>query len=321
MVMKISKSDKISISKSLESIVNNMEKFIIWKDDRLYNKLVNRLRNSLINNYSKKRNEALTETLQYLNSFNPRTFTKNDVNKVLGIYEQKLGVEFPKTVKNDVIISTNATFKMGIKDVLKPIKFKLAFDVIDNEAIKILSKQNLFWIDNYFSDKLSSYFSETLEGYFNAGKTLEEVALEYQETLSTRKNNEIEYFDFIAEHQTNTIRELGKINAFEKAGIEYYEIKAIIDDRTSDICLALNGTIIPVSRAIAYRDNILSLSDPEDIKKASPWYKINDIIPNGSDLTQDELKGFKVEPESLPPGAEVPPFHGRCRTEIYAHFV
>lgn len=297
-----------------------MEKIIIWKDDRLYNKLVNRLRNSLINNYSKKRDEALKDTLEYLNSFDPRNFSQNDVNKVLGIYEQKLGVEFPQSVKNDVIISTNATFKMGIKDVLKPLKFKLAFDVKDTNAIKILAKQNLFWIDNYFSDKLSSYFSETLDGYFQAGKTLEEVALEYQETLSTRKNNEIEYFNFLAEHQTNTIRELGKINAFEKAGIEYYEIKAIIDDRTSEICLALNGTIIPVSRAIEYRDNILSLSDPEDIKNASPWLKVNDIIPNGSDLTREQIGDTKIDPQSLPPGATVPPFHGRCRTEIYAHF-
>lgn len=45
---------------------------------------------------------------------------------------------------------------------------------------------------------------------------------------------------------------------FGESGVEYYQIKAVIDDRTSAICERLHGTVFPIQRATDYKNGLLS---------------------------------------------------------------
>lgn len=95
----------------------------------------------------------------------------------------------------------------------------------------------------------------------------------------------------------------------EKNCIEYYQIKAVIDDRTSAICERLHGTVFPIQRAIDYKNGLLSLTDPEQIKEFSPWY---------NDKQVESMKN--IQDSDLPAGLSLPPYHANCRTTIVAYF-
>lgn len=133
-----------------------------------------------------------------------------------------------------------------------------------------------------------------------------EVAKDFANKFEDITNKGYDYFEGLAEHTANRVRELGKVTGYEKAGIMKYEIRAIMDDRTSDICQAMNGKIFEVAAAVDFRDTILSLDNPEDIKNAAPWR-------SGS-----EIKG--IPDNEMPVGMELPPYHWRCRTLTVAYF-
>lgn len=303
--------DKEQILHKVDSLIEEVKSIrlvVIEKDQRGYDKLLKKLRDAVLNAWDKKRKQAINEAIEYLVKNGEEKFTKATAAEINKILLLRLGSDLSKVMRKDIDKLTSETLKLGKYEVLKPLKIKLSFDVRDKGAVKILSKQNLFWIGEYYGENLKTKFDEITEGYFNSDKTIKEIAEDFKQEFQDVTNQGERYFYDLAEHQTNTVRELGKVNGFVTAGIEFYEIRAVMDDRTSDVCKRMNGVVFPVSRAIEYRDNILSLKDPEEIKKASPW------------LTPSQVQELPAENENLPPGLSVPPYHFRCRTLIVAHF-
>lgn len=303
--------DKEQILHKVDSLIKEVKSIrlvVIEKDQRGYDKLLKKLRDAVLNAWDKKRKQAINEAIEYLVKNGEEKFTKATAAEINKILLLRLGSDLSKVMRKDIDKLTSETLKLGKYEVLKPLKIKLSFDVKDKGAVKILSKQNLFWIGEYYGENLKTKFDEITEGYFNSDKTIKEIAEDFKQEFQDLTNQGERYFYDLAEHQTNTVRELGKVNGFVTAGIEFYEIRAVMDDRTSDVCKRMNGVVFPVSRAIEYRDNILSLKDPEEIKKASPW------------LTPSQVQELPAENENLPPGLSVPPYHFRCRTLIVAHF-
>jgi SPP1 gp7 family putative phage head morphogenesis protein len=206
----------------------------------------------------------------------------------------------------DIFTLNAQIYKFGIGEVGKSLKMKLGFEVADEEAAAVLGKQNLFWVQDYYSEQLSGEIDNILKPYFTSDKTIGEVIDDFQKSFGKITDKGVDYFEGLAEHTTNRVRELGKITGYEKGGIVKYEIRAVMDDRTSDVCQQMNGQIFEVASGAAFRDTILSLSNPADIKDVAPW------------RTGDEISGLSGA--DLPPGMELPPYHWRCRTVTVAYF-
>ena len=89
---------------------------------------------------------------------------------------------------------------------------------------------------------------------------------------------------------------MGHVSGYEDAGIEYAEIVAVMDDRTSPICRHLNGRIIPVSAMSAQRDQLLAASKSRSIaaaKKAQPMLSATSGI--GLDVLNTTKTGQIIE--------------------------
>ncbi len=294
--------------KQMIADVENMQLIVLLKDDKAYNKLLNKLRDAIATAYDEVTRAALKECVEYLVNKGSASFLPGDATAIDEILQKKLGKDFESVVTDDINKLTQDILKLGKVEVLKPIGMKLSFDVKDVEASKILAEQNLFWVGGHYNENLKKKFDELTAGYFDSDKTIEQIADDFEKNFGKLTEQGQQYFYDLAEHQTNTVRELGKVNGFEQAGVRYYEIRAIIDDRTSEICQRMNGTIFPVERAVEYRDNILSLKDPEAIKEASPW------------LSPEEVNVLPSDDGELPPGLSLPPYHFRCRTICVAYF-
>jgi hypothetical protein len=120
------------------------------------------------------------------------------------------------------------------------------------------------------------------------------------------------YTDLTSDVASHQARVMGKVSAFSDAGLLRYELRAVLDDRTSPICRRLHGQVFTIVDANKQIDKMLDADSPEAAKRASPW------------LTEDQVKdaigparrGSKKASDGLrAAGASVlPPFHGFCRT-------
>ncbi len=288
--------------------VEGMRYVILQKDDKAYEKLLGKLRDSIATTYDEQTRAALNEVIEYLVNKGSEKFVSADAVAIDEILQRRLGKDFQTVVTDDVNTLTKEILKLGKNEVLKPLDIKLSFNVKDVEASKILADQNLFWIGNHYDDNLKKKFDDLTSSYFDGDKTIKQIADDFEKNFGKLTDQGQQYFYDLAEHQTNTVRELGKVNGFEQAGVDYYEVRAIMDDRTSEICQRMNGTIFPVERSIEYRDNILSLTNPDDIKEASPW------------LNAEQVAQLPENDADLPPGLSLPPYHFRCRTIVVAYF-
>ncbi len=103
-----------------------------------------------------------------------------------------------------------------------------------------------------------------------------------------------------ANHVVTRSRESGRVDGYERAGVEYLQIRAVLDHRTSCICRNLHGRIIEVDKARRLRARLMDAKSPEDVKEIAPW------------VPCDGVKGKRSS--ELPEHLALPPYHFGCRT-------
>lgn len=293
------------ILKRVYEIEKELEYIIITKDKKLKNKILSKLTTVLINSFDESRTIALNKTIDYLLSVDDDSFSKKHVEEIDKILEKYLSKNLARLVEDSLNELSERLYKIGINDISRSLKTKLSFDVIDSEAAGILADQTMFWILHYYSDQLNEEISKILSSYFNSDRTLAGIASDFAGAFVDATDKGFSYFEGLAEFTTYRTSNLGNLTGFEKAGIEFYQIKATLDDRTTEICRNMDGRIFEVSKGIEFRDKILSLKTKEEIKEFAPW------------RTADEISG--KETPDLPIGMALPPYHWRCRTIVIGY--
>lgn len=123
-----------------------------------------------------------------------------------------------------------------------------------------------------------------------------------------------DYFKGLVTTNMNFARNFGQVTAMEEAEIARYMIVAIIDDRTTMICLQLNGQTFEMRYAVEHRDRVAEMESVDELKDFAPWHR--DISEVG--LSADRNKEAPSAQEVLAKaGMALPPFHFRCRSEVH----
>lgn len=298
----------------LENSLDRKKSIIISKSkesEKKYKKTLKSLQTLLINTYDSQSQKAIKEVIDYIYSLDKKLFSESDIKKIDSILKSRIGIDLKKLIESRVDKIIQLFYLIGAEEITDAFDFEFSFEVPDEEAIASLSEQFNFWIGNYYGEQIQTQIKDTLKGYFDSNKTIEEVAVEFSKLFEKYTNNGMEYFEGLAEHTSNRIRVIGQVTGMEKAGIEFYQILSIIDARTSEICRFMDGKIFKLSRAIEYRDKILSLKNPKDIKEYSKWISPKEL---------SEIQENKIADPDLPAGLTIPPFHWRCRSTIRAYF-
>jgi len=229
-----------------------------------------------------------------------------EMNNILTIIEQGIVTRFVEGSNNGLPKIINGAYVKGKKDVFKKFKQKVKFAEIDDKAKDWLFDHHMYWIENYYdkhvSKKISDVVTESLKeglGRKDTGKKLKEFFDDYPGV----PNKPEVYWRGTAANAMNRTRNFGLIQGYEELGIKELRVSAIIDERTSSICLRLNGKIIPVSRAVGQRDLLMAADDPEDVKTITPWVSV------------DEIKGLSTK-SIMDKGVIMPPYHFHCRTTV-----
>jgi hypothetical protein len=269
------------------------------------------LKTALSKTWTKQRREFMIETLREAEALGAREAPgETELARIVGRAERTLGVDLADAVKRPVLEAGMSAYRAGLHAVSADFSFKLP----DMEALDVLRGQTLFWVRNAFNRQLQDEMTRVLEDYFTQGRTRIELAARLEAFMTGKEPKMRNYFDLLADHSATRIGEIGHVSAYERAGVEYAEVVAVLDDRTSAICRHLHGRLIPMGALSAQKGRLLTAAqalDTEAAKKAQPM-----LSGASAAMVLLEPKTSKIVAQ----GIGMPPYHFRCRTTTVAHF-
>lgn len=213
-------------------------------------------------------------------------------------------------MREPVINLTDALFRTGAEEVGKAAGVAIAFARPDLDALDVLKTGNLYWIGNSWNVRTQNTIAAILEDYFTEGMTREGLTQRFAEDFAGMTDRSRFYWEMLADHTATKTREIGRVSGYERAEITRVQVRAQMDQDTSEICRQMNGRVIDVSKMRAQADEYLDAVSRRDEPRAKAAWAMN-----GDDV---DLSG--VADEDLPDNIGSPPYHFRCRTITVAYF-
>lgn len=218
-----------------------------------------------------------------------------------------------------------------------------AFTLVDQRAVKNLSRGYSAWIKGYPTNGLSESIKRSVSTYGlksglgrrEAGRILMDdmyrqfnipintAPPDLRRALGPRIPKKLwpsppapvvggytgtpdDYFSGLAANQINLSRNFATVETLGEAGAQKYIIVAVLDERTSKVCKEMNGQVFDVSDGLKFRDDFLGAKTPSAVKGMAKW------------RTPKQTAGLKGKGSGalVKAGMSMPPFHFKCRTKI-----
>ena len=191
---------------------------------------------------------------------------------------------------------------------------KATFDLIDTRTLSYLRESDKTYLGKFITDpdtkqRLMDWIQKEFEkGDIPLGQTKGQA--QFLKQLAAQLQLEEWKITRIVTTTTNKAQQYAAINYMSQAGVERYEVVAMIDNKTSDVCRAMDGKtfITATGRAKVVK---VGKSDPLDVPKVTPF--VSAVFENLDDL--EDITGDELAAEY---GIFSPPFHPHCRTQLVA---
>jgi len=271
--------------------------------DRYFDRLMHEYYMVGINTFDKQVKEAAKFAIRELTKLgNTQRADETFLRNLEQVINQKLGEDFAHEMYNKTRTFTDITYRLSTQeDQFKRHQTKVKLNANDHRIIEMIKKQNVFWLQNYYSGDVSKRFQDLLVSSIENGWSNQTLAGEMKSHFSDLVKGSEAYFKGLAEHTGLRVREFSRLTAYKKCGVTHYQIHAVIDERTSEICLALDGKIFSIEPALNTMEEMLEPPDYSNPEKAKE--RLKEIAPFADE--KNILTGEHVQ---------FPPFHWRCRT-------
>lgn len=180
-----------------------------------------------------------------------------------------------------------------------------------NDAVQLsaLNRQQLirgmvasanYYTNEYFNTQVMPSLFRAVEDAIASGNA--DSFRRVQEVMSRRLRS-VPYWNVVANAAAQRAFHFGLLKGGQAAGFTRVIYTTINDERRSEICTFLDGTIWELSTAVNFVDKIAAIDHPEDIKDLAGWPRFEDI---------DGLSPVELAEA----GVIVPPVHGNCRSTL-----
>jgi SPP1 gp7 family putative phage head morphogenesis protein len=198
-----------------------------------------------------------------------------------------------------------------------PEKIQTLWDRPRQEALDWLVEHDRFWIGKVFPEHLSDEFRGVIADGLNRGLGRQDIGRRLRDVVMGRPGvpAKQEFYRRIAATSVNRARNWGAVFSLEEAGFTEYEIRAVMDERTSAICRFMNGKVFRVRDAMDTVQRALS-GPPSAIERIAPWPRY-DAKRGDHYLTAGGSRHYLSGKSSRwlsDRGLSLPPYHGNCRT-------
>lgn len=149
---------------------------------------------------------------------------------MLATLEDRLGVSLPAAIKSEIMDLTDRIYTTGKQEVISQVGMKLTFSMVDRKAINSLTRQSVFWVGDHWNETLSEEIKQVLQDGLANGLSRDELATVLEEQFGHLVEKSKSYWEGFANHTVTRAREFGHTEAYVNAGIEYLEVRAVLDD-------------------------------------------------------------------------------------------
>ena len=230
------------------------------KKERYFDKLMKDYYHVLIHAWNAQTKEAARMAIKELVKLNDAQ--RNDpafLQDLEYVIKQKMGDGFAEAVAEPTHKFTEACYKINAFSN-RSIDFKMYFTPTDAKNIEMINKQNMFWIRDHYKDtqgvKLNDLVAQGIEQNLTHKQMAEQLQHHFGDTI---KGGRV-YFEGLASHTALRVNGFGELATLHRLGFDTYKFVAVIDDRTSEICRALDGKIFKVNKSYDIMEAILDTS-------------------------------------------------------------
>lgn len=210
-------------------------------------------------------------------------------------------------------IPDTSKVKKATKDPTASIS--LQFGLADDKAIAQLSSQEMMWIGEVYENvapTVNSAIVAAIQKGLSAADAGTAVAAAVASALGQiaipngYNGSAASYFEALAANAITNVRVQGQITSFASLGVPSYEIVNPDDERTTELCHELNGTVFTTEDAVSNMEELAKAETPAEYRAAKPFLPTAEILQ-----LLDE--GANVLAQA---GQAFPPYHMNCRSTV-----
>lgn len=256
---------------------------------------------------------------------------KRSINQIYRLGREAGWKRASGQIKGDrALMFTTENYSDGetiIKAASPEVELLPMFDVVDQNAVKHLNKQNVFWVGRHYSANVSQSIEDTVrttmvESGLSGAAAGELLAVELGKQLGKVAvpggfhGSSKSYFEGLAANSATVARVAGQVRSFEQLDVATLEIVNPMDNRTSKQCQHMNGKVFTVEQARTQLDAEIGAKSPDDVKSIHPWPSMGELK---SISPKAGPAGVKDAQELFAHKVTLPPYHFRCRTTVDVH--
>ncbi len=200
---------------------------------------------------------------------------RTDLRKMMGPAASKLMPTWKMKVETSITSVFKATRK-AVKDNLLPT-VGVSLRQPDLRAVRAISEQNGWWMRDSLgrrSDALTKQAHGIVQDGLKKGLGRNEIGKSLQKGLPKAwQAMGKRYFNTVAATAVSRSRSYSEVSGYIEVGIEALEVQAVLDERTTETCRALDGQIIETHIVSKQIVGAMNVPTPEGIKDASPFIK------------------------------------------------
>ena len=304
----------IALDALRRAIIKRGLRCALLKDSQAWQALYDQWRDACTRAWSDQMRDAITTALDTLSDISPDTPTDDAVNTIMSALETDIGGDAMESVlRGPALDFTDAAMRLGYQEAGAATGVDIAFGRPDLDALRVVQDSNLFWVGNNWNSNTKQIFQDALTALYQEGLSRDELAAKLAEDFAGLGERCISYWTMLADHIGTKTREIGRVNAYQRAGVEEVVVRAHMDDRTTNICRAMNGKVISVNELAKQRDDYLEAVSHRNVPAAKRAWKMRADSEDFSEI------------ESMPEGTLVtdiggPPYHFNCRTITVVRF-
>jgi len=264
------------------------------------------------------------------------------VDKIMNKWDEEVALRFGKDIEEIYKLARNAGWKKAngqtsaslqyampnfteeLEGKVKKAKVKRrlaavkpSFDLFDEQAVMQLQDDQMLWIGVHYDKNVRDTVRESVKpgvvqgvSRIEAGRRVSEAVLKQLTKVTVPggfNGSDAKYFEGLAANTATNSRVRGQLRSFVDVGVTRYEIVNPMDNRTSPICVEMNGKVFTVREGASLISKVSGATNPEQVKEAHPWVSVGEarkIYKSGGERALAKK------------GLCLPPYHFRCRSTV-----
>lgn len=235
----------------------------------------------------------------------------------------------------------------GVKKYMKATftpRLSLSFNQEDQRAVEQIDEQQGWFLRDEFgrrSDALTAQGRRIVADGLRKGLGRNTIGAQLRAQLpGLWQRYGAAYANVVAANAVSRARSYSEMASYTEAGIEYLEVMAMLDERTTEICRYMDGQIISVRQCADLSAKAAAAQQPEDIYRITPFMEVHrakdqdgqytgerfiqtrtgtrvaEVQRSGVGNVDDRGQHKVLTPNAKLPskGVGAPPYHHNCRS-------